>query len=81
MKCKVLAMAAMLALTAVPVQASECEDDLAAIDKAAASATLDSDKQAQLQDMRKQAQELCTAGNAEEALDVIAEIKAMLNIE
>jgi hypothetical protein len=31
--------------------------------------------------MRKQAAQLCAAGNAQESLDISAEAKAMLNID
>jgi hypothetical protein len=70
-----------LALGTLPAIAGQCEDDLAAVDKAMATAKLNGDQRAQLDDMKKQAKDLCAAGNEEEGLDVLAEAKAMLNIE
>ncbi|HLF21716.1 MAG TPA: hypothetical protein VI582_04380 [Aestuariivirga sp.] len=61
--------------------AGQCEDDIAKIDKALASMELAADERAQLEDMREQAQKLCSAGNVQEGLDVASEAKAMLNIE
>jgi hypothetical protein len=64
-----------------PASAGQCEDDLAKIDKALATKDLPPDEKAQLQDMRKQAAALCTAGNMEEGIDVTSEAKTMLNIQ
>jgi hypothetical protein len=70
-----------LAALAAPAQAGQCQDDVAKIDNALATAELGPDERAQLEDMRNQAVQLCGAGNETEGLDVTAEAKAMLNIE
>ena len=77
----VLLAAALLASTAIPALANKCEDDVKKIEAALASNELSSDERAQLEDMKKQAAQLCAAGNTQESLDVSAEAKAMLNIE
>jgi hypothetical protein len=66
---------------ATPAYAGQCEDDVAKIEEALANMELSPDERAQIEDMKRQAQELCEAGNEEEGLDVTAEAKAMLNIE
>ncbi len=80
MKLFLLALA-LLAATAVPALANSCEDEVKKIEAALASKDITSDERAQLEDMKKQAAQLCAAGNAQESLDVSAEAKAMLNIE
>lgn len=72
---------ALLTLTALPALAAPCDADLQKIDKALASTDLPPDQKAQAKDMRNQAQKLCSAGNAEEAADVLSEVKAMLAVE
>ncbi len=61
--------------------ADDCQTDVAKIDAAIASGTLDSDVKAQAEDMRNQAVQLCGAGNTEEGLAVTAEAKNLLKIE
>jgi hypothetical protein len=78
---KVILAAALAATMGIPALAGQCEDDIAKIDKALASMELAPDERAQLEDMREQAQKLCSAGNVQEGLDVASEAKAMLNIE
>jgi hypothetical protein len=78
---RMVLLAAMLLAGAVPAVASQCEDDIAKIETALANMELSPDERAQIEDMKKQAQELCAAGNDEEGLDVTAEAKAILNIE
>jgi hypothetical protein len=51
------------------------------IGPAFAAKELSGDERAPLEDMKKQAAQLCAAGNAQESLDVSAEAKAMLNID
>ena len=68
-------------LLAAPALAGQCEDDVAKINAALASKELAPDERAQLEDMRNQAVQLCSAGNEAEGLDVTSEAKAMLNIE
>jgi hypothetical protein len=70
-----------LAVLAAPAQAGQCQDDVAKIDNALATADLSSEERAQLEDMRNQAVQLCGAGNETEGLDVTAEAKAMLNLQ
>ena len=80
MKAVVLALAMTLA-TAAAAAAGDCEDGLARLDTALASGGIDPDVQAQAQDMRNQASELCKAGNEEEGADVLNEAAALLGIE
>jgi hypothetical protein len=80
MKTLILAASFALALSASAF-AGQCQDDIEKIDAALASADLDADSRAQLEDMRNQAVQLCGAGNEAEGLDVTAEAKAMLNIQ
>ena len=70
-----------LAFASVPALADDCQTDVAKIDAAIASGTLDSDIKAQAEDMRNQAVQLCGAGNTEEGLSVTAEAKTLLKIE
>ncbi len=72
---------ALLALVSAPALAAPCDADLKKIDKALTSTDLPPDQKAQAKDMRKQAEKLCNAGNAEEAADVLSEVKAMLAVE
>lgn len=80
MRLALLAIA-LLAATALPAFANQCEDDVKKIETAMASSQISEDERAQLEDMKKQAAELCAAGNTQESLDVSAEAKAMLNID
>ena len=78
---KNLALAsALLAILAGPAFAG-CADGLKELDGALTAADIAPDMKAQLQDMRTQAEKLCSAGNDEEAADVIAEAEAMLSAE
>lgn len=72
---------ALLASAAVPAFANQCEDDVKKIEAALASKEISSEERAQLEDMEKQAAQLCAAGNTQESLDVAAEAKAMLDID
>jgi len=80
MRVALLALA-MLASTTLPAFADQCEDDIKKIEAALASKEIASDERAQLEDMKKQAVQLCAAGNRQEGLDVSAEAKSMLNID
>jgi hypothetical protein len=80
MRRAVLAIA-WLAAAALPAFANECEDDIKKIEAALASQDISRDERAQLDDMKKQAAQLCAAGNTQESLDISAEAKAMLDIE
>jgi F0F1-type ATP synthase membrane subunit b/b' len=74
-----LALVTLAALSA-PAFADKCADDIQEIEKALASQDLSPDIRAQLEDMKKQAQQLCAAGHKEEGLDVTGEAKALLNL-
>jgi hypothetical protein len=74
-------LVALLAANAVPAFANDCEHEVKKIEAALASTEISSDERAQLEDMKKQAEQLCAAGNTQESLDVSAEAKAMLNID
>lgn len=80
MKLFLLALA-LLAATAVPAFANQCEDEVRKIEAALAAKELSGDERAQAEDMKKQAAQLCAAGNEQESLDVSAEAKAMLDID
>lgn len=77
------ALAALLVLALFPAAASAgpCEESLAAVDRALAERAVPPDQQAQVKDMRDQAANLCSAGNEQEGIDVLAEARAMLGIE
>jgi hypothetical protein len=77
MKAAALAILLFTALSGT----GPCQDDLAKIDQALKAKELKAEDRAQVEDMRKQAADLCAAGNEMEGLDVTAEAKAMLNIE
>ena len=82
MACKAAALALILAGSfSSQVLAGQCEVDIAKIDKALDGMELAPDERAQVQDMRAQAAQLCSAGSEQEALDITAEAKAMLNIK
>lgn len=81
MRLLTIAIVASLVASAAPALADSCQDDVAKIDAAIASGTLDSDIKAQAEDMRNQAVQLCGAGNTEEGLAVTAEAKVLLHIE
>jgi hypothetical protein len=80
MRLALLAIA-VLAAAAVPAFANQCEDDVEKIEAALASAAISSEERAQVEDMKKQAAQLCAAGNTQESLDVSAEAKALLHID
>jgi hypothetical protein len=61
--------------------ATQCQEDIAAIDKALDAPDVDADIRTQAEDMRSQAVQLCGAGNDEEGIAVTTEAKALLNIE
>ncbi|HRX36075.1 MAG TPA: hypothetical protein P5337_06725 [Aestuariivirga sp.] len=75
--------AAVLALALLPATAlaDPCQADLKAVDKAIESGDVPAEERGQVKDMRNQAADLCQAGNEQEGLDVLAEAKAMLNLE
>ncbi|WP_162914420.1 hypothetical protein [Taklimakanibacter lacteus] len=80
MRLSLLALA-LLAAAAAPAFADQCQDEVRKIEAALASKDVSSDDRAQLEDMKKQAAQLCAAGNTQESLDVSAEAKAMLDID
>jgi hypothetical protein len=77
----VLLSLTLFAASVMPAFAGQCEDDVKKIEAALASKEISSDERAQLEDMKRQAAQLCTAGNTQESLDVSAEAKAMLDID
>ena len=81
MKTALLAAALTLGLGLSPALAGSCADDIAKIDAALASGSVDPAKKDQVEDMRNQAVQLCGAGNEEEGLDVTAEAKALIGLE
>ncbi len=72
---------AILFNIATGAQAGQCQDDVAAIDKALKAETLASDMKAQALDIRNQAEQLCTAGNEDEGLALAAEAKVLLQLD
>ena len=79
MKAAASALALLIALAA-PAFAS-CAEDLQKIDQALASEQIAPDVKAQVQDMRNQAEQLCSAQNEDEGIDILAEAAALLGIE
>jgi hypothetical protein len=71
----------VLAAMAAPTLADDCQDDVAKLDAALASETLEADVKAQAEDLRNNAVQLCGAGNTDEGLAVTAEAKALLKVE
>jgi hypothetical protein len=78
---RIFAATLVVLICASPAWAGECEDDLAKIDAALASGDLPDDQRVQIEDMRRQAEQLCAAGNETEGLDITAEAKSLLQIE
>lgn len=76
-----LLVVALLAVTAVPAFAGQCADEVQKVEAALATAQISSDERAQVEDMAKQAAQLCSAGNEQESIDVSAEAKSVLNID
>lgn len=77
MKALVLA-SGLLAVLAGAAHAG-CKDALRELDSSLGATEIAPETKSQLQDMRKQADALCAAGNDEEASDVIAEALSMLS--
>jgi hypothetical protein len=77
----ILSALALTAVLATPVFAGQCDDDLAAIDKALNGEGLAADVKSQAMDMRKQAEQLCKAGNQDEGLAMTAEAKTLLQLD
>lgn len=73
-------LAALGLIVLLPASAiAGCADDLKTLDAAiAGQEKIEPDVKTQVQDMRAQAEKLCTAGNEDEAEDVISEATAML---
>lgn len=79
MKSTILA-SGLLALLAGQAFA-DCPTTIRELDGALNAAEIAPDVKAQLQDMRQQAEKLCSSGNDDEAADVIAEAQALLAAE
>lgn len=80
MKPVIIALGLLLAVSGT-AWAGPCEDELAKLDEALKSSEIAPDVKAQAQDMRKQAADLCSAGNEAEGLDVLTEAEALLGME
>lgn len=80
MKPVIIALGLLLAV-AGPSWAGPCEEELSKVDDALKSPDLAPDVKTQAQDMRKQAADLCNAGNEAEGLDVLTEAEALLGLE
>jgi hypothetical protein len=78
---KLMLATVFLAILGTPAFAAPCDDDVRQLQAALAAADLPKDQQAQIADLAAQAKKLCVAGHQEEALDVTAEAKAMLNMQ
>lgn len=76
-----LLISALTVAGSLPARADDCQDDVAKIDAALASESLDADIKAQAEDMRNNAVQLCGAGNTDEGLAMAAEAKVLLKIE
>jgi hypothetical protein len=70
-----------LAVFAIPAFADQCQEDVAKIDQAISSDSLDADVKTEAEDLRNNAVQLCGAGNLDEGLAVTAEAKALLKVE
>jgi hypothetical protein len=76
-----VATAFALTVCTVSAFADQCQDDVAKIDAAIASESLDADVKTQAEDLRNSAVQLCGAGNLDEGLAVTAEAKVLLKVE
>ena len=64
-----------------PAFAASCDDGIQEVDQALKTMELSDDERAQITDLEQQAVELCKSGKNDDANDVLAEAKAMLNIK
>jgi hypothetical protein len=78
---KFLLALAMLSSTTAFAMAGQCQDDIAAIDKALEKPDLDADVRSQAEDMRNQAVQLCGAGNEDEGVAVTTEARSLLGLQ
>jgi hypothetical protein len=72
-----------LALTLSPVAAfaGQCANDVALIETALQTTTIDAEQKQEVMDLRDQAIQLCGAGNDEQGLDQTAQAKQILGVE
>ena len=77
MKSALLALGLLAALSA-PALAGPCDTDLQALKSQIAESSAQPDVKTQVQDMLAQAEQLCAAGNEEEAADVLSDATSML---
>ena len=77
---RVLITAGLLALLAAPASAFQCPADMAAIDAALESATLDESTAAKVKELRELGEMEHEAGNHQASVDALAEAKALLGI-
>ena len=80
MRAVIIALGLLLGVAGT-AWAGPCEDELSKVDEALKGPDLAPDVKTQAQDMRKQAADLCSAGNESEGLDVLTEAEALLGIE
>ncbi|HXK53847.1 MAG TPA: hypothetical protein PK405_04105 [Hyphomicrobiales bacterium] len=78
---KTLVAAAAFAFIAGPAFAFHCPADMAKIDAAMTTATLDDAAKAKVTELRAQGEELHKAGNHEESVKVLAEAMAILGVK
>lgn len=77
MKSALFALGLVAALSA-PALAGPCDEDLGTLKAELAKAQLQPDVKAQMDDMVRQVEKLCAAGNEEEAADVISDASSVL---
>ena len=78
---KLLFTVALMIAFASPVAAFHCPKDMAAIDAAAPSASLNKDDMAKAKDLRAEGEKLHKGGNHAASVKVLGEAKKMLGIE
>lgn len=77
---RTLITAGFFAILAGPMLASQCPADMAAIDAALETASLNEEQLAQVKELRATGEAEHEAGNHEASVDALAEAKALLGI-
>ncbi len=77
---KTLITAALFAILAGPVLASQCPADMAAIDAALGTASLTDEQLAQVTELRATGETEHEAGNHQASVEALAEAKALLGL-
>ena len=78
---KLLFTVALMIAFASPVAAFHCPKDMAAIDAAAPSASLNKDELAKAKDLRAEGEKLHKGGSHAQSVKVLGEAKKMLGIK